>query len=121
MAAGIFAGSGGEAESYCSCHYSMRVRAASPRLSGEAGRLLAAEVRCNGLAKSECDFEPLLVGPRSHCSLLPRPLVGVELPPDVFDIRRNQQPARQSMRWLFEDHNESVPGVLLGVPRSKLL
>ena len=61
-AAGIFAGSGGEAESCCSYHRGMQVRVASHHRSGEAIRLPVSEALRSDLVTPECDCWPLVVG-----------------------------------------------------------
>src|SRR6266498_4354456 len=121
VVAAIFAGLGGGAKSYCSYHHSMQVRAASPRQSEEASRLLVAEARCSGLAMPASDFWLLLVRQERPSALLPRSLVQAGPLPAAFGMPCNLQPAPQSMRWPFAGHNESAPGRLSGVQRTESL
>src|SRR2546425_11905073 len=92
--AGIFVGSAGGFYAY---HASTPARVVLLLQSSIAGRFLPVEALHNGSATPECDFWPPAVQPRLHCSLLPRPLVDVGLPPAVVDMLCNLRPARQSM------------------------
>jgi len=114
VVAGIFAGSDGGFYAY---HASTPARVVLLLRSSIAGHFLPVEGMHSGPATPEGDFLPPAVQARSHCSLLPRRLVDVGLPPAVVDMLRNLQPALQSMRWPFAGHNESVPGLLSAVRR----
>src|SRR5882724_1634356 len=116
--AGIFAGSDG---GFCAYPASTPARVVLLPQSSVAGRFPPLEALHSGPATSECDSLPLAVALRSHCSLLPPPLVDVGLPPAGFDMRRSLQLARRSMCWPFADHNESVLELPSAVRRSKLL
>src|SRR6266550_726715 len=116
--AGIFVGSAGGFYAY---HASTPARVVLLLQSSIAGRFLPVEALHNGSATPECDFWPPAVQPRSHCSLLPRPLVDVGLPPAVVDMLCNLRPARQSMRSPFAGHSESVLEFLSAVRRRKFL
>src|SRR5438093_3297521 len=116
--AGIFAGSDG---GFCAYLASTPARVVLLPQSSIARRFPPVEALHSGPATSECDSLLLAVALRSHCSLLPSPLVDVGLPPAGFDMRRSLQLARRSMYWPFADHNESVLELPSAVRRSKLL
>src|SRR6266478_2739459 len=116
--AGTFAGSDG---GFCAYPASTPARVVLLPQSSVAGRFPPVEALHSGPATSECDSLPLAVALRSHCSLLPPPLVDVGRPPAGVDMRRSLQLAQQSMCWPVADHNESVLELPSAVRRSKLL
>src|SRR5437667_2625388 len=116
--AGIFAGSDG---GFCAYPASTPARVVLLPQSSVAGRFPPVEALHSGPPTPECDSLPLAVALKSHCSLLPPPLVDVGRPPAGVDMRRSLQLARRSMRWPFADYNESVLELPSAVRRSKLL